>query len=210
MAEGYRLAIDVCLTLGTMRLAVQRETTAHALGLVGPSGAGKTTLLRIIAGLERRAIGTVTVSGVNWQVAAGGARVPPWQRRVGWVPQEALLFPHLRVEEQLRYGGGSDSTCHSVSTLLELDPLLRRYPRHLSGGERQRVALGRALATAPRLLLLDEPFSALDRPLRLALIGRLAEYCRDQALPFVLVSHDERDVAQLAEEVWTMREGVVV
>ena len=209
MAEPWSLALAISLKLGTLNLRVDRRSTARSLALVGPSGAGKTTVLRILAGLESRAMGQVTVAGEAWQDSARKSFVPSWRRQVGWVPQEALLFPHLTVAQQLAYGYRLSEAQRSAVTLLELEPLLDRYPRHLSGGERQRVALARALASDPRLLLLDEPFSALDRPLRLALVARLEDYCRARELPLVLVSHDERDVSALAEETWTMREGGV-
>lgn len=136
---------------------------------------------------------------------APGLSVPPWARRVGWVPQDAVLFPHLNVRYNLTYACGED--LDTVSSMLEIQPLLERAPRHLSGGERQRVALGRALMSRPRLLLLDEPFSALDRRLRRRLAEDVAAWCTAKAVPAVLVTHDERDLAPFSAQCWEVREG---
>jgi molybdate transport system ATP-binding protein len=142
-----------------------------------------------------------------WQESASGTWVPPWERGVGWVPQDALLFPHLDVRQNLAYAGASEGDVRDVAQLLEVGDLLSRRPRNLSGGERQRVALGRALLAAPSLLLLDEPLSALDRPLRAEVARRLAERLRATGTPLVLVSHDEEDAAALAAERWRLADG---
>jgi ABC-type sulfate/molybdate transport systems ATPase subunit len=126
---------------------------------------------------------------------------------VGWVPQEYLLFPHLRVRENLAFGGVSDQEVRKVAELLMVDHLVSRRPRSLSGGEQQRVALGRALLANPVLLLLDEPFSALDRPLRNHVAAKLREYLRDRELLLVLVSHDEADAVALAQEHFLLSGG---
>jgi len=173
--KGVRVEVEVPLGGRTLSLALESRGTA--LAIVGPSGAGKSTLLRVLAGVEPRARGRVEVDGVVWQDTAGGVVVPPWERRVGWVPQETLLFPHLSVRENLGYAGAPDGDLEELAGVLQVDHLLDRRPRRLSGGERQRVALGRALLSRPTLLLLDEPFSALDRPLRsqlTATVGALA------------------------------------
>lgn len=204
MDEGW-LHLDVQVPLGGAALRARVATGAPAVGIVGPSGGGKTTLLRVLAGVERRASGTVRVHGEAWQ--AGGLFVPPWQRRVGWVPQDALLFPHLDVRANLAYGGGG--SVDEVAAFLGLGPLLDRMPRNLSGGERQRVALGRALLSGPRVLLLDEPFAALDPSLRARIGAETAALCRERALPVVLVTHDERDLAAFNAERWEISEGAV-
>ncbi len=196
------LEIDVELRLPGRRARVALAADDRVVGIAGPSGAGKTTLLRVIAGLDRRAAGTVKVFGEVWQDAS--TFVPPWERRAGWVPQDGVLFPHLSVEENLTYAGrdGIDA----IVDLLAIRPLLGRAPRNLSGGERQRVALGRALLSRPRLLLLDEPFSALDRPLRARLSHEVATWCEERALPVVLVSHDEADLRTFGATAWAFGE----
>jgi molybdate transport system ATP-binding protein len=200
------LDIDLRVPVGGGGLRARITTAARVAGIVGPSGGGKTTLLRVLAGVERRADGTVRVCGESWQ--DGSSFVPPWQRRVGWVPQDALLFPHLNVRANLSYGGNTGSV-DEIAALLGVDGLLHRMPRNLSGGERQRVALGRALLSRPRVLLLDEPFAALDSTLRARLGQQTAELCRAQGVPVVLVTHDERDLAVFDAERWEIREGRV-
>lgn len=205
--RGLEVAVEVPLGSRVLRLAL--ESRHPALAIVGPSGAGKSTLLRTVAGLEPRARGFVRVDGAVWQDAGAGIRVPAWERRVGWVPQDALLFPHLSVRENLAYAGAERGDVEAVAALLQVDGLLDRRPRRLSGGERQRVALGRALLSRPRLLLLDEPFSALDRPLRSQLTSSVAALARERGLPLLLVSHDEADAAALAGERWHLADGVL-
>lgn len=180
---------------------------AQVIGLYGPSGAGKSTLLRAIAGVERLP-GTLRVDGQPWQDAA--TLLPPWQRRVGWAPQDGLLFPHLSVRENLGYADPppDPGALASVAAMLEIAHLLDRRPRHLSGGERQRAALGRALLARPRLLLLDEPFSSLDRDLRSRVAERLAGWLRDRpGCAALIVSHDPRDLAPLGAEAWRLEGG---
>ena len=199
------LDVDLAVQLGALRLAVRMQTTSRAIALVGPSGAGKSTALRILAGLERRAVGTLRFDGETW--AGPGIFVPPHRRRVGWVPQDSCLFPHLSVAGNLAYARPTASAVREMAERLGLGPLLDRRPRNLSGGERQRVALGRALLAGPRLLLLDEPFAALDEALRTRLAAELAALCRERALPFVVVSHRASEVEILADEVWTVGDG---
>ena len=201
MADWLDLALDV--PLGGSRLEVCVATDARSVGIVGPSGGGKSTLLRVLAGVERGAAGRVSVLGEVWQEP--GRFTPPWLRRVGWVPQDAALFPHLDVRGNLTYAGAAGLT--EVVELLDIPTLLDRQPRNLSGGERQRVALGRALLSNPRLLLLDEPFAALDRPLRARLATRLAAWCDARDLRVILVTHDERDLLAANAECWEISGG---
>ena len=195
------------LALGAGSLEVELTAASLTVAVFGPSGGGKSSLLRTVAGVERRARGVVRVGGECWMDTEGGVWTPPWRRGVGWVPQEYLLFPHLRVRENLGFGGGSGEEIAEMAERLMVDHLLDRRPRRLSGGEQQRVALGRALLSRPRLLLLDEPFSALDRPLRSRVSVQLREYVRDRQIPLVLVSHDEADAVALAQEHWLLSGG---
>lgn len=208
MASDWKgLRVDVTIPLSARNIEVKLETRSDALAIVGPSGAGKSTLLRVLAGVERRAHGTVEVDGVTWQDPQRGIVVPAWERRVGWVPQDILLFPHLSVRENLGYAGAPAAEIEATANLLQVDDLLDRRPRRLSGGERQRVALGRALLSNPTVFLLDEPFSALDRPLRAQVSATVKEAARARGIPLVLVSHDEEDAAALADERWYLSDG---
>jgi len=202
---GILMAVEVPLESGALRIDL--ETHAPAVAIVGASGAGKSTLLRILAGVERRGRGRVQVGGVTWQDPERGPIVPPWRRRVGWVPQEILLFPHLSVSGNLGYAGADEGAVQEIAGLLQVAHLLNRRPRRLSGGERQRVALGRALLSDPRLLLLDEPFSALDRPLRAQITAAVRGWAEARDVPLVLVSHDEADASALAGERWHLSGG---
>jgi molybdate transport system ATP-binding protein len=201
------LDVEVRHRAGALDLDVRLRTASRRVALFGPSGAGKTTLLRILAGLEPRAKGRVLFRGERWSGADGEGFVPAWRRRVGWVPQDVRLFPHRSVLENLRVGGGSIEEAEALARRLGVGHLLSRRPRHLSGGEAQRVALARALLSRPRLLLLDEPFAALDRPRRSEIAEALRGMLDAQDVALLLVSHDERDVRRLADEVFEMTDG---
>jgi ABC-type molybdate transport system ATPase subunit len=202
------LAVRGTLRLGARSLPVDLATEARRIGVVGPSGAGKSTLLRAIAGLAP--VQEVRVRGTLWTGGHGGpphvSPVPPWQRGVGFVPQDPTLFPHATVRQNL---GWSDPNApvDALAAALGLTPLLDRMPRNLSGGERQRVALGRGLLAARSILLLDEPFSALDRARRDDVARFVDGWARERDLPLVLVSHDSRDVEALTDEVFEVSEG---
>jgi molybdate transport system ATP-binding protein len=128
---------------------------------------------------------------------------------VGWVPQDGLLFPHLSVRENLIYGAEPEASVTEIADLLQITPLLDRRPKRLSGGEQQRVALGRALIAEPRILLLDEPFSALDRPLRAELCQVVLSWTQQRGVPLILVSHDDEDARQLGEERYRLSAGTL-
>lgn len=208
MGGSELLEVDVSLDLGALRLRARLRTAARRIALVGPSGAGTSTLLRVLAGLEPDARGLVRFAGDVWH--RGGRTVVPSHRRgVGWVPQDVRLFPHRTVESNLRFAGAPAGPAAEIAGRLGIRELLGRRPRHLSGGEAQRVALARALLLRPRLLLLDEPFAALDRARRAVVSTVLRESVDASGTTLVLVTHDERDVASLAEEVVQMHDGVL-
>ena len=207
---GLLFEVDINLPVGAGEQEIRLESDALSVAVFGPSGGGKSTFLRTLAGVERRSSGTVRFGGEVWLDSKKGIFIPPWERRVGWVPQDYLLFPHLRVRDNLGYGGGSPQEVREVAELLFVDHLLDRRPRRLSGGEQQRVALGRALLSRPKILLLDEPFSALDRPLRNRVGSQLGAYMEKRKIPLVLVSHDEADAAALAQEHWMLSQGRLV
>ena len=184
----------------SLELAVERT-----VALVGPSGAGKTSVLRVIAGLARPDAGRVELDGETWVDVERGIFLSPERRRVGLVFQEYALFPHLSVRQNVAFGGRE-----RVDDLLErfrIAHLAASRPRELSGGERQRVALARALAREPRVLLLDEPLSALDAHTKATVRVELEELLRSLELPTLIVTHDYEDAAALAETVGVLVEG---
>ncbi len=182
--------------------------------LFGPSGCGKTTVLRALAGLER-AEGRVALGDEVWQDDATGRFVPTHSRPLGYVVQEAALFPHLDVRGNLHYGrrrsgaGAERIALDAAVELLGIGPLQSRRTSTLSGGERQRVAMARALATGPRLLLMDEPLAALDAARKAEILPYLERLHRELALPVVYVTHAMDEVARLADHLVLMRDGSV-
>ena len=180
--------------------------------ILGASGSGKTTLLRVIAGFERADSGTVRIGG---EVAedAGRTWLAPEQRHIGYVPQEGSLFPHLTVRRNIGFGlTRPQARSGRVDELLQLvgiDGLGGRYPHELSGGQQQRVALARALAVRPRLLLLDEPFSALDASMRASVRADVRELVRAAGTTAVLVTHDQEEALSLADQVAVIRDGQI-
>jgi molybdate transport system ATP-binding protein len=185
------------------------------LGVVGPSGAGKTTLLRAIAGLYRAKTGRIACAGEVWFDSAAGADVPPHRRAVGLVFQEHALFPHLTALGNVAAALGHRPRAErgaAAAELLErvrLSGLESRKPDALSGGQRQRVAIARALARDPKVLLLDEPFSAVDRRTRTALHAEIEELRRGLSIPMLLVTHDIDEVERLADRIAVLENGAV-
>jgi len=182
--------------------------------VIGASGSGKTTLLRLVAGLEVPDAGVVSVEG---RVVASPRRwVHPEDREVGMVFQDFALFPHLEVRENVAYGlrrlsrGDREARVRELLAAVGLEAYAGRYPHQLSGGQQQRVALARALAPEPRALLLDEPFSNLDLPLKAELARDLGRLLARRRTPALLVVHDAEDVMALADRVAVLREGRIV
>jgi molybdate transport system ATP-binding protein len=210
MAEGLHIAQH--LTRGSFTLDVALNLPAQGLtAIFGPSGCGKSTLLRAIAGLEPLAHGPLCIAGEHWQTAH--MRLPAHRRAVGMVFQHSALLPHLNVDANLRYGwrraGASAALLAQWIERLQLAPLLLRKPASLSGGERQRVALARALVTAPKLLLLDEPLSALDAARRAEILPFLEAVRREAGIPMVYVTHAIEEVARLADHLVLMDAGTI-
>ncbi len=206
-----RLAFDVRLPQGDFVLDVADEADVEVLGLYGPSGSGKTSLLEVLAGLRVPERGRMAVGGECLLDTSRGIAVPPHRRRVGYVPQDGALFPHLDVSGNVRYGMESSriDAGHLAATL-DIAHLMGRAVGHLSGGERQRVAIARALASAPRLLLLDEPLTAVDRDRKERILPYLLRIRRELHVPMVYVTHDAREMADLADRVLTLDAGGVI
>jgi iron(III) transport system ATP-binding protein len=204
------------LTKSFSRLNVLDElaltvTEGSVSAILGPSGSGKTTLLRLLAGFEHADAGSIAIG--NQVVDDGGERsfVPPRQRRVGFVPQEGALFPHLTVARNIGFGvrRGTDRA-ERIAELIEivgLHGLGERYPHQLSGGQQQRVAVARALAVRPSLMLLDEPFSSLDAGLRTAVRADVKRILEGTGSTTVLVTHDQDEALSWADEVAVIRDG---
>jgi len=170
------------------------------LVLTGPSGAGKTTIIRMLAGLEQPDRGTIVFNGDTWFDSAAAISRPPRRRRVGLVFQEHILFPHLTIDGNLALAAGRGrEDPAALARRFGIDHLLDRRPHQVSGGERQRAALVMALAGAPRLLLLDEPFSALDPGNRRLLRREIKALCRERGLPAIHITHDPDEAAALAD-----------
>lgn len=208
------LHIDLEKRLGDFTLRVSQSLPLEGVtAIFGESGSGKSTLLRLIAGLDRPDRGTLTAKGETWVSSDTRSFTPADKRRVGYVFQSGHLLPHLSVLGNLRYadrrarGTEAGYGFEDVVSAFDLDGLTARRPATLSGGERQRVALAQALLTRPRLLLLDEPLSALDQRRKAAILPYLDQLQARFSLPILYVSHDMREVLRIADRVLAMDKG---
>jgi molybdate transport system ATP-binding protein len=199
---------------GEMDLAVEMEIAeGEFTALYGSSGAGKTTLLRMLAGLAKPDSGRIEVSGETWYDSAAGINLPPQRRRAGLVFQDYALFPNMTVRQNLEYALQDARARPRVAEILEmthLTALAARRPGTLSGGQRQRVALARALVSEPRILLLDEPLSAVDQELRGKLQEEIADLQKRFRIATILVSHDLGEIFRLSERVLCLENGNIV
>ena len=190
-------------------------TASAVTALFGPSGSGKTSILSMIAGLRRPDQGVIRLAGRALFDSAAAIRLPPEARRIGYVFQDQLLFPHLNVRRNLLYGWRRRPpqarviAWARVLEVLELGDMLERLPHTLSGGQRQRVALGRALLCGPELLLLDEPLAALDAALKQRVLDYVEQVLNEWRVPTLYVTHDPGEVKRLAQAVVVLENGVV-
>ncbi len=212
-----RITTRLHLDRGDFRLDVDLSLPGQGISaLFGHSGSGKTTCLRAIAGLERLPGGQVKVGDQIWQDEQRGLFVPPHQRPIGYVFQEASLFPHLSVRQNLNFGlkrlprEARRGDLETMAELLGIRPLLDRPADVLSGGERQRAAIARALLTAPQLLLMDEPLAALDLKRKQEILPYLERLHEELSIPIIYVSHAPDEVARLADHLVLLDQGRVV
>lgn len=204
------IELDLALERGEFSLELALQSSARALALFGPSGCGKTSTLLAIAGLLRPQRGRIAIDDHVLFDGRAGVDVPAARRNLGVVFQDARLFPHLTVRENLRYGMPRDATTRAfdgVVQLLQLAALLKRRPGQLSGGQIRRVAIGRALLRQPRALLLDEPLANLHREARVEVLEHLRGLKREFALTTILVSHQPDEVIALADQVARIEDG---
>jgi molybdate transport system ATP-binding protein len=199
---------NIRLPLPAFDLALDGEFDIRLLAILGPSGAGKTSLLEIIAGLRRPRSGRVLLDGEVLFDAAQGMNLPARHRRIGYVPQDLALFPHLDVRANVTYGGESSSRkLAAICDAMEIGALLDRMPASLSGGEKQRVAFARAVSADPRLLLLDEPLSNLDQPLKERIFPYLQRMRDEFGVPMLYVTHSTLEADRLADRQLRMEAG---
>jgi len=209
------LRVDIQKRLGEFTLQAAFESEGRVTGLFGASGSGKTSLVNMIAGLLVPDRGSIMIDGETVDDVEKRVHVPVHRRRVGYVFQDARLFPHLDVRQNLDYGrrmnhlADDPAQLKRITELLDIGSLLDRRPGKLSGGERQRVALGRALLSKPRLLLLDEPLGALDEDRRAEILPYLVRLRDEARIPMVYVSHDAAEMRQLATQIVLLKRGRV-
>ncbi len=209
------LRVDVSKRLGEFSIEASFASEGRVTGLFGASGAGKTSLVNMIAGLLRPDRGIIAVDGETLDDTLARVHVPAHRRRIGYVFQDARLFPHLDVRQNLDYGRRMNRLAENpaqhtrVTDLLDIGNLLDRRPGRLSGGERQRVALGRALLSQPRLLLLDEPLGSLDEGRKEEILPYFMRLRDEAGIPMVYVSHDAAEMRQLATQIVMLRRGRV-
>jgi molybdate transport system ATP-binding protein len=207
---------NILLPLAEFSLEIDVELENPVTALFGASGAGKTSLVDLIAGLRRPASAFIELDDCVLADTSRRIATPPRARRIGYVPQDLALFPHLTAGKNILYGqrrasvGGSPFTFDRVVGVLEIGSLCGRRVTELSGGEKQRVALARALLTSPKLLLLDEPLASLDDALKAKVIPYLVRVREEFRVPMIYVSHDESEVLALCDEVLEISRGKIV
>ncbi len=205
------LELDLAYRRGDFAMEISMKLGERVCAVFGPSGSGKTSLLDMVAGLRRPDRGRILLDGEPLFDSSMGIDLRPEQRHLGYLFQDGALFPHLSVKGNLRYGlkrrGGEGPEFDEVVATLGLEDLLERRPERLSGGEKQRVALGRALLSAPRLLMLDEPLASLDDELKRRILPFLSRIVSAFDVPMLYVSHSSAELRSLAERVILLEKG---
>ncbi len=196
------LSLDITLTQGAFVLKVSESASVEVLGLAGPSGSGKTSLLESIAGIRTPDQGEIIVGDRTLFSSERRINIPARDRHIGYVPQDALLFPNLDVRGNITYGaGGAGFDFDALVQILDLANLLDRRVAMLSGGEKQRVAIARALMTRPSILLLDEPLAGVDRERRDVILPYILRIRRELHVPLIYVTHDAEELRSIADRV---------
>ena len=210
------IAVDIVERLGDFQLDARFVSAGRLIALFGPSGSGKSSVINFIAGLSKASDGKVTVDGRVLFDTGKRVNIPSHKRRIGYVFQEARLFPHMSVRQNLAYGRwfapaeDRGAETDGVIDLLGLEPLLERMPSLLSGGEKQRVAIGRALLSSPKLLLMDEPLTSLDQARKSEIMPYIERLRDETKVPIIYVSHSVAEVARLATDIVVMSNGMVM
>lgn len=210
------LSLNLQRRLGATQLHLSLESQALRTVVLGASGSGKTSLLRLLCGLEKADCGWLRLNEQLWQDSQQHLWLPPAPRRVGYLPQQPALFPHMTVAANIAYGLPSPKHKDTPASVrhwlqrLELADMQQLYPHQLSGGQQQRVALARALCRQPQLLLLDEPFNALDPPVRERLQDLLRDLVAELNLPSLLVTHDREEALAFGEQLVVLCQGQVI
>ena len=209
------LTLDVTLRQQSFVLQVRESASVEVLGLFGPSGSGKTTLLEAIAGIRTPDEGEIRIGDRVLFSSAARVNVPARDRHIGYVPQDALLFPNMNVAENIAYGargarGAQGADYAGLVRMLDLSHLVDRRVGMLSGGEKQRVAIARALITNPSILLLDEPLAGVDRERRDRILPYVLRIRKELHVPLIYVTHDETELTSIADRVLHLSDGRVV
>lgn len=203
------LTLDITMRQQSFLLQVREQAAVEVLGLFGPSGSGKTSLLEAIAGIRTPDAGEIRVGDRTLFSSQQAINVPARHRRIGYVPQDALLFPNMTVTQNIRYGAKRGDFAGLVD-ILDLQPLVDRGVQKLSGGEKQRVAIARALMTEPSILLLDEPLAGVDRGRREVILPYILRIRKELHVPLIYVTHDEAELTAIADRVLRISAGRAV
>ncbi len=209
------LQVSLQKKLPEFHLEIEFKAVNNILVLFGPSGCGKTTILRCVSGLLKPDAGKITLGEETIYDSQDKIFIPPKSRGIGYVFQDYALFPHLNIERNIKYGiknhhSSVEKLYSELLGLLKITSLTKRYPVELSGGEKQRVALARALMAEPRVLLLDEPLSALDYEIRFELQAELLRIQKLWKIPFILVTHSPEEAEKLGDEIIFIEKGMQV
>ena len=203
------LSVHIVKQLKHFTLDVQFEVNDEIVALYGPSGSGKTTILNGIAGLTKLTDGTIKLNDRLF-VKGGKPLVPVQKRNVGYVFQSYALFPHMTIWKNIEYAMKDEQMTKRLIEQLEIDHIIDQYPKEVSGGEKQRAALIRALATKPEILLLDEPFSALDDNTKRKSIEQILMIHENWKIPIIFVSHNQEEVKSLTDRILFIRDGKLI